>query len=140
MIRSVATLSILAAAALVGGCAPTADGAAADGPQARSARQCFQPDQVRNFRQGGTGQVYIRSMGDAVFRLNTSGGCLDLDVANQMIITPDRGGLVGGAACVGDWVRVAVPGSTSPASACRALVDKALTADEVAALPGAQRP
>ncbi len=138
MTRPVSSTAVAALAVLATSCAPTTDNAAGAGNGARPERQCFSSDQVRNFREGGNGQLFIRAQRDQVFELNTSGGCLDLNVASSLIITGDPP-LSGSRICTGDWARIAVPGSLS-SNMCRARVDRVLTAEQVAALPGAHRP
>lgn len=138
MTRLVSSAAVSALAALAASCAPTADTAAPGETAARQERPCFSSDQVRNFREGGNGQLFIRAQRDQVFELNTSGGCLDLNVANSLIITGDPP-LSGSRICTGDWARIAVPGSLS-SNVCRARVERVLTAEQVAALPGAHRP
>ena len=140
MTRPTLSIAVTAVALLAASCAPVTDGAApGDSASARPERQCFNADRVRNFRQGETGRLYIRTLRNEVFELNTSGGCLDLDTAHQLAITADAP--VGGTrVCTGDWARIALPGSAMPDGVCRAMVDHALTAEEVAALPDAHRP
>ena len=131
-----AALTVLATA-----CAPTSDTAMpGDSAAARPERQCFSAEQVRNFRAGSTGQLYIRVMRDDVYELNSSGGCVDLDFAQRLAITPDVGGFAGGRICTGDWARITLPASSAPVRTCRARVSRVLTEEEVAALPGAHRP
>ena len=105
------------------------DGARASGP-----RQCFQGSMVRNFRPDGSGVVYVRANDNTVYEMNT-GGCPGLDFTNSLVLTSDPP--VGDRLCVGDYARVSVPGS---AGVCRARVSRALTAEEVAALPSSNRP
>lgn len=139
MTRLVSSAAVAAFAVLTTSCAPTTDTAGPGGTAAaRPERQCFSSDQVRNFREGGSGQLYIRAQRDQVFELNTSGGCLDLNVANSLIITGDPP-LGGSRICTGDWARIAVPGTLS-SNVCRARVERVLTAEQVAALPGSHRP
>lgn len=125
------------AAALVlalGACAPGMETAGDGEAQAPSPRQCFQGSLVRNFRADGVGVVYVRANDNTVYELNT-GGCPGLDFTNVLGLTSEVP--VGDRLCVGDYARVTVPGS---AGVCRARISKALTAEEVAALPGAVRP
>ena len=133
-------LHLAVSAALLSACAPmpSARPVMADG-SAGPLRQCFNVEQVRNFRQGDTGQVFVRANRD-VYELNSSGGCTDLDFAYRLAIVPDVGGLGGGRVCTGDWARIVVPGSTSAASVYRARVSRVLTAEQVAALPSRFRP
>jgi hypothetical protein len=132
-------LGLSAAALLIVSCAPTATtGETAEAP-VRS-RQCFNVQQVNNFRSGQIDQVYLRVGRNDVYQLNAAGGCRDLDFANRVAIVPDMGGVAGGRLCTDDWARVIVPGSTSPAEVCRVRVTRKLTAEEIAALPANQRP
>ena len=140
MIRLTSWPAIAAVAALTASCAPTTDMAGSGDDGARPLTQCFSPDQVRNFRAGDTGQLYIRVIRDQVFELNTSGGCTDLDFAQRLAITADGASMGGGRICTGDWARITLPGSASPMSTCRARVSRVLTEAEVAALPSAHRP
>lgn len=146
MIRSLPLLAVAASCSLLAAsCAPTTEGAAADGAApasaAASGRQCFTPDRVRNFRQGPqVGQIFVRSDTNQVFELNSAGGCTNLDFAVRMTIVAEGAGLAGGRTCVGDSVRIVTPGRTAATSTCRARVNRILTAEEVAALPASQRP
>lgn len=134
-------VSALAVFALLASCAPVADtGAPRDSAAVRPRSQCFSAEQVRNFRVGDTGQLYLRVMRDQVFELNSSGGCTDLDFAQQLAITPDVGALAGGRICTGDWARITLPASSAPVRTCRAQVNRTLTEAEVASLPAAHRP
>lgn len=139
MTRLVKSAAIAAVAALGTSCAPTADSGPGETASARPERQCFSTEQVRNFREGEDGQLYIRAQRDQVFELNTSGGCLDLGGAHSLVITGDPP-LGGSRICTGEWARIGVPGSSAPSGVCRARVDGVLTAEQVAALPAADRP
>lgn len=139
MTRLITYPAVAAAVALTASCAPNADMGAA-GVAAGPEHQCFYADQVRNFRAGGPGQLYIRAMRDQVFELNSSGGCTDLDFTHRLAITPEPAGLAGGRICTGDWARITLPASSAPVRTCRARVSRMLTAEEVAALPDAHRP
>ena len=141
MSRLISCSAVAAAAALAASCAPVAGaGAPGDSASARPERQCFSAEQVRNFRQGRPGQLYIRVTRDDVYELNSSGGCTDLDFAQRLAITADGASMGGGRICTGDWARITLPGSASPISTCRARVSRVLTEAEVAALPDAHRP
>jgi hypothetical protein len=127
-----------AAASLVGaGCAPM-DGAAVPSVAASSARQCFDVRQVSNYRQGGTGEVYLRVGRSAVYAVEAAGGCTDLDFAQRVALVPD--GRNGSRLCTDDWARVIVPGSTGADTVCRVRISRQLTAEQVAALPPRHRP
>jgi hypothetical protein len=135
MIRSLTLL----AAGLAAACAPTPGPDAASDGSRRAETSCFSVDQVRNFRQGGAGQVYVRAQG-GVYQLDVAGGCPNLDFTSRLAILPDGAGLAGGRVCTFDSVRVAVPGATSATDVCRARVTRRLTDEEIAALPDRQRP
>jgi hypothetical protein len=134
-------ITALGVLASLNACAPTADTAGVGGDgTSQAARQCFSVSQVTNFRQGGAAQVFLRVGRNDVYELNSAGGCRDLDFANRLAITPDFSGSVGSRLCTGDSARVIVPGSASPSSFCRVRITRKLTAEEIAALPGAHRP
>jgi hypothetical protein len=118
----------------LGACAPGMETAGGDGAQAPGPRQCFQGSLVRNFRSDGGGAVYVRANDNTVYEMNT-GGCPSLDFTNSLVLT--SGPPIGDRLCVGDDARISVPGS---AGVCRARVSRALTAEEVAALPSPNRP
>lgn len=124
--------------ALLAACAPTTE--TADGERPTRVQQCFNVQQVNNFRQGRPDQVFLRVGRNDVYELNAAGGCGDLDFATRLAIVPDFGGAAGSRLCGDDWARVVVPGTTTPTSTCRVRVSRKLTADEVAALPSAYRP
>lgn len=105
-----------------------------------AARPCFDVRQVENFRAGRVGTLYLKVRRHEVYEVNTGGGCPDLDFANRMAITPDFAGAAGSRICVGDSARIIVPDSTLPPGPCRVMVEKLLTADEVAALDPRYRP
>ncbi|MBU1385120.1 MAG: hypothetical protein KKE52_09360 [Alphaproteobacteria bacterium] len=134
-----ASAALAAFAVLGASCAPTVDtGVSGDSGAAAPGRQCFSTDQVRNFRDGEHGQLFIRAARDQVFELNTAGGCFDVSTANSLVILGDPP-LAGSRICTGDWARIGVPGS-SAGGVCRARVERMLTAEQVAALPSVHRP
>lgn len=124
--------------AFLAACAPTT-GTETAGNQTR-ARECFSVQQVTNFRQGRSDQVFLRVGRSDVYEINAAGGCRDLDFANRMAILPDIGGIGGSRLCTEDWARLVVPGSTSPTEVCRVRITRKLTAEEIAALPSAHAP
>jgi hypothetical protein len=129
---------LLAAAplALVIGCAaPQVPSGPSDA--ASPERQCFSPSQVRNFRTTRDQTVYLRVGNAAVYRLDAVGDCSDAERAVQIAVVPERGG---SRLCTGDWATLAAPGSAAPVQTCRVRIEKALTAEEVAALPEQDRP
>ena len=133
----IAALALSLSATAFSGCAPAAGTPAVGTNDAKTAARCFRTDSVRNFRVDRQSDLYIRSLRNDVF-LVSSGGCPDLDSAISIALTPTSGG--SDNLCVGDPVRVIVPGSTMGRDACRAFVTKSLSADEVAALPDSARP
>ncbi|MFC5344117.1 hypothetical protein ACETK8_18750 [Brevundimonas staleyi] len=138
MRRSIALLAALATTA-VAGCAPTEGTApgARIGTPGGGARQCFQPDRIVNFTRGETEQVNVRLLGGGVFSIRT-GGCPDVATANALAVTPATG--IGSQVCVGDSVRVALPGARFGPNQCLARIERSLTEAEVGALPSRQRP
>lgn len=127
--------------ALIGlaACAPTgADTSPGLGTSAGGPRQCFEPARVINFTRGANPQqVNLRAFGGAVFQVN-SAGCLDLARTNAMAITPTIG--VSDRLCVGDSARITVLNPSISQGPCAARVERSLTAAEIEALPGNQRP
>ncbi len=121
-------------------CAPAMDTASNGGGAdiAGGGRQCFYANQVRNFRSAGITTVYLRANDNAVYEVNSAGGCRDLDFTNSLAITSDLPGL-NERLCVGDSARITVPGAGA-AGMCRVRVSRVLTVEQVAALPSAQRP
>ncbi|HEV2083098.1 MAG TPA: hypothetical protein VGR32_11700 [Brevundimonas sp.] len=137
--RAALFVAATSAALATSACAPTTDGMADDGAAPRAETRCFSSDQVRNFRQGRTGQVFVRAAGGDVFEIEAY-GCNDLDFAQRLAFLPDVGGVGGGRVCTSDSLRIATPGATSATDVCRARVTRVLTDEEVAALPSRQRP
>lgn len=127
---------LLAALPLIGvalaSCAPVPAG---DAARQASARPCFLPQQVTNFRDNATTQsIYLKVGAAGTYQLQASGFCRGLDGAISLAIVPDTGGRI----CAGDWARIAVGGVTP--ETCRVQVTKRLTSDEIAALPSRDRP
>lgn len=138
MIRTLYATAALAMPLALLACAPTETAPLNGSPRAES--RCFNADQVRNFRQGRVGQVFVRAASGDVFEIESSGGCTGLDFANRLAIVPSGGGLAGTRICTLDAVDIAVPGTTSATDVCRARVMRVLTDEEIAALPSHQRP
>jgi hypothetical protein len=134
IVMSIRPLACATLALALGACAPGMEAAADGDARASSPRQCFQASVVRNFSADGPGAVYVRANDNTVYELNT-GGCPGLDFTSSLVMTSDPP--IGDRLCVGDYARVTVPGS---AAVCRARVSKALTAEDVAALPDRVRP
>ena len=135
--RHFAFVSSAAAAFCLTACAPSATTTATTTGEQASTARCFRTDGIRNFRVDRS-DLYVRSLRDDVFLINTSGGCTDLDSALSIAIVPTSGG--SDNVCVGDPVRVVAPGSSFGSGACRAFVTKSLTEEDVAALPSRARP
>lgn len=131
-------IAVTSAALSAAACAPTTDGGADDG-SARAETRCFNSDQVRNFRQGRTGQIFVRAASGHVFEIEAY-GCNNLDFAQRLAFLPDAGGIGGGRLCTSDSLRIAAPGAAAPTDVCRARVMRVLTVEEIAALPSHQRP
>lgn len=118
-------------------CAPGLESGDAGASADSRARQCFSTSQVRNFRADGISTVYLRA-NDTVYEVNAAGGCPDLDFTSSLAITSDLPSAGGSRLCVGDSARIMTPGAMG--GACRVRVTRALTAEEVAALPSRDRP
>lgn len=134
------SLACIATALTLSACAPfmPTDSTDAAADTAGGGRQCFYANQVRNFRSAGITTVYLRANDNSVYEVNGAGGCRDLDFTNSLVITSDLPGL-NERLCVGDSARITVPGAGA-AGMCRVRISRALTAEQVAALPSAQRP
>lgn len=127
----------LAAALAVSACAPNGATPGADGASARAPRQCFDTSHVQNFRTDDSRVLYVRTLNNRVYALKPSAGCQDLPDAMGIALLPGRGGL--DRLCPGDWTDVAIQGGLS-GGGCRALVDRQLTTEEIAALPERLKP
>lgn len=132
-------LGLSAVALLASSCAPT-DTSETDEARPSLARQCFNVQQVTNFRQGRPDQVFLRVGRNDVYELNGAGGCHSIDFATRLAILPDLGGIGGSRLCTTDWARLVTPGNTSPAETCRVRISRKLTAEEIEAIPAAHRP
>jgi hypothetical protein len=131
-----AGLGLLAFAA---SCAPTTSGDAGTPQASTQPRTCFTVQQVNNFRQGRTGQVFLRVGSNDVYELDGA-ACPDMDNAIRMSLIPDSAGLAGSRICADDWARIVVPGTAQPRTICRVRVSRKLTPAEVEALPAAHQP
>lgn len=131
--RRLVLLSLPFVAALGGltACAPSASTDAAAMPE----RQCFQPSQVNNFRADQQ-NVYVRVGQSAVYAMQTTGACTDLDAAYEVAFVPLTGA---SSLCTGDRADIVQRGSVRP-SVCRVHIVNRLTEAEVAALPSRVRP
>ena len=129
---------LIATAGLVAlaGCAPTASSPEAS--TSTAARQCLFQNDVQSFRVRSSDQtVFVRGIGKAVFELQVSGACRDMDHAMGMAFWP-QGGL--DRLCTGDSTQIVFSGGTPPATPCHARIVKKLSEAEVAALPDRDRP
>jgi hypothetical protein len=115
-------------------CAPV-DGA--DAGRSTEPRACFLVQQVTSFRSDGRQSVYVRTVGDDVFRLDAI-ACPGLETNFQIGLAPGLGS--SSRLCQGDTVRLVARGYTSDVQSCPARVGPRLTEAEVAALPARQRP
>lgn len=132
-------LVVIAGALALAACAPT-EGAAPGGAQAASAgspRTCFLPQQVVNYRSVRDRTVYVRTIRDDVFEIDAA-GCFDLGTSFGLAIIPSFG--VNDRLCVGDGARITVSNPSAGQGPCMARVVRSLTPEEVAALPGRDRP
>ncbi|KQY89844.1 DUF6491 family protein [Brevundimonas sp. Root1423] len=142
--RPLAVSAVVSALALAA-CAPTDTGGQTEPVTGRAysgpaqPRQCFSVQQVSNYTRGNSDQVFLRVGRSDVYELSATGGCPDIDFAQQMALIPDAG-MAGSRICTNDWARVVVPGSSSRVTTCRVRVSRQLTEAEVAALPSRQRP
>lgn len=129
---AVALASLIALSA----CAPTpGEGVQREGPL--NARPCLTTDRITNFRTSSDSKLYVKTLNDQVFELQSM-GCFDLDGALSIAIVPDFG--AANRLCAGDSARVLLPGSSSRGGPCRVRLTRALTPAEVEALPSRDRP
>ncbi|KPF80995.1 hypothetical protein IP78_06065 [Brevundimonas sp. AAP58] len=124
----------VASALALAACAPV-DGA--DIPRSSEPRACFLVQQVTSFRSDGRQRVYVRTIGDEVFRLDAI-ACPGLETNFQIGLEPGLGS--SSRLCQGDTVRLIARGYTSDVQSCPARVGPHLTEAEVAALPARDRP
>ena len=123
-------------AALAGCAAPPSNPAAV--PTSTAERQCLFQNDVESFRVRSSDQtVFVRGIGKAVFELQVSGACRDMDHAMGMAFWPQRGL---DRLCTGDTTQIMFSGGTPPATPCRARIVKKLSEAEIAALPDRDRP
>ena len=130
---------LIATAGLVAlaGCASTASGPV-DAATSTAARQCLFQNDVQSFRVRSSDQtVFVRGIGKAVFELQVSGACRDMDHAMGMAFWPQHGL---DRLCTGDRTQIMFSGGTPPATPCFARVVRKLSEAEVAALPERDRP
>ncbi|CAN5236818.1 hypothetical protein BH10PSE2_BH10PSE2_00340 [soil metagenome] len=120
-------LAVLGASTVVA-CAPVPPGSQPEPMQ--TARTCFLPALITNFRQDQGQTLYLRTGRVGVYELETTGYCRDLETTNKIAVTPGFGS---GRLCVGDWGTVSV---LDTGATCRVRVVKQLTDADLAALPG----
>ena len=126
-------------ALVLASCAPVASEAPAPAMRA-SARQCFLPQTVVNFRADRDTTAYVRAGRGEIYELQT-GGCRGLTASRSLTISSASGG--GGRLCVGANVALRTEGPSMQGennSVCGARIIKRLTAEEVATLPDRLRP
>ncbi|KAK0332044.1 hypothetical protein LTR94_026484, partial [Friedmanniomyces endolithicus] len=102
--------------------------------------RCFRTDTIRNFRVDNRDQLYVRALDNTVYEINTSGGCWNMNDAVAIGIIPVNGAAGSSNVCAGDSVLVVVPGAAPGQGGCRAQIARALSAEDVAALPRNARP
>lgn len=121
----------------VSACAPLPSGEG--GTTAAGPNPCFYASQVRNFRTDRTEQLYVRAARDGLYRLESLGGCPDLDGAVALSLVPRFGG--SDRLCRGDQVQVVINQPSPTFSApCYARVTGLVTPEELEALPERVRP
>lgn len=127
-----AALSATFLAACAGDGAPAmASGGAATAP----ARQCFFANAVTSFKAVGDRAVNVRVSVDDVYRLELLAPCPDIDWANEIALQAHAGDSI----CTGLDATIVSP-SSAGLRRCEVRSVRRLTPDEVAALPGDQRP
>lgn len=124
----------IAAPLALAACAPVAG---SDARPSQEARACFLVQQVTSFRADGRQSVYVRTIGDDVFRLDAV-ACPGLETNFQIGL--DTGLSASSRLCQNDPVRLIARGYTSEVQSCPARVGPRLTEAEVAALPARDRP
>jgi len=134
---SIAALITLSATGLAA-CAPTTPAAEGTGQTPVRVSQCFDADQLRNFRSNRDDSLYVRTVRNEVFELKVSAGCHNIDSAVGIALVPGMGSI--SRLCAGDWTNVEIGGGGAPLAPCRAVVERRLTPEEVAALPDRDRP
>lgn len=138
--RAFITFGLLAVSLAVSSCAPVATGSVQTASASGSQRPCFYVSQVNNFRQGNTNEIYLKVGRKDVYRLDSGGGCDDLNYANRLVILPEGQSQVGSRLCEADRARLVAPGPVTSPAACRVVISKRLTEQAVEALPAAYRP
>lgn len=134
---SIAALITLSATGLAA-CAPTTPASEAGAQTPVRVSQCFDADQLRNFRTDRDQALYVRTVRNEVFELRSTAGCHDIDGAIGIALVPGMGSI--SRLCTGDWTNIEISGGGGPLSPCRAVVERRLTPEEVAALPERHRP
>ena len=129
------SIAASAAAALLAGCAPTAqEASAADAP----GRVCFLPRLVDSFAAQGINAVNVRQSRN-YYRLNLAENCPEIQEADAIRVLP-RGG--GSFVCVGEAAPAEVLAISKVTGPRRCLVHdvQKLTATEVASLSRKEKP
>lgn len=130
-------LTLASGLVALAGCAPPPSDSATV-PTSTAERQCLFQNDVESFRVRSSDQtVFVRGIGKAVFELQVSGACRDMDHAMGMAFWPQRGL---DRLCTGDTTQIMFSGGTPRATPCRARIVKKLSEAEVAALPERDRP
>jgi hypothetical protein len=127
-------IPLLALPLTLAACAPV-DGAVAG--RSSEARPCFLVQQVTSFRADVRQNVYVRTVGDEVFRLDAV-ACPGLETNFQIGL--DTGIGSSSRLCEGDSARLIARDYTSGVQSCPARVGPRLTEAEIAALPARSRP
>ena len=96
-------------------------------------RQCFFSSNLRNFRVTRDQILYVRSSADDIFEIQPLGPCRDLELAQSIALIGSTTSL-----CTGDVAAVA--GTPGPRERCQVRVAARLSEEQVAALPGRDRP
>lgn len=125
---------LVASASALAACAPV-DGA--DAVPSSEPRACFLVQQVTSFRSDGRQSVYVRTIGDEVFRLDAV-ACPGLETNFQIGLESGIG--ASSRLCQGDSVRLIARGYIQDVQSCPARVGPRLTEAEIAALPSRDRP
>lgn len=128
------TILLLALPVALAACAPVGG---ADPGRSPEPRACFLVQQVTSFRADDGRSVYIRTLDDDVFRLETF-SCSGLDTNLQIGLDAGLGG--SSRLCQGDPARLIARDYTSELQSCPARVGSRLTEAEVEALPARLRP
>ena len=125
---------LVASASALAACAPVGSSNASRSSEPRA---CFLVQQVTSFRSDGRQSVYVRTIGDAVFRLDAV-ACPGLETNFQIGL--DSGLGASSRLCQGDSARLIARGYTQDVQSCPARVGPRLTEAEIASLSSRDRP